>query len=132
MALKFYKCDKCGDVIIKAYDLENEISCCGEPVKLIEADVTDAALEKHVPEVEIDGSQVKVQVGSTLHPMTPEHFITLIALETENGYEVHPLDPDHDPVAQFAVADGDKAVRVYEYCNLHGLWKKELLPTAVY
>ena len=132
MALTFYKCDKCGDVIIKAYDLEDEISCCGDPMKPLKADVTDAALEKHVPDVTIDGDQVKVQVGSTLHPMIPEHFITFIALETENGYEVHPLDPDHEPVAQFAVAEGDKAIRVYEYCNVHGLWKKELLPDAVY
>jgi len=26
----------------------------------------------------------------------------------------------------FALADGDKVVATYEYCNLHGLWKKEV------
>ena len=28
-------------------------------------------------------------------------------------------------VAVFAIADGDKVVEAYEYCNLHGLWKAE-------
>ena len=28
--------------------------------------------------------------------------------------------------AEFVLADGDKAVAAYEYCNLHGLWVKEL------
>ena len=36
------------------------------------------------------------------------------------------LTPADKPEAVFAVAEGDKAVAVYEYCNLHGLWKVEL------
>ncbi len=132
MALTFYKCDICGEVIIEAFDTGHTPVCCGKPMRPLEAGTTDAVLEKHVPDCTVEGNTVKVQVGSVAHPMTPEHFITLIALETEKLYQVATLDPDHDPVATFAVAEGDKAVRVYEYCNLHGLWKKELLPSAEY
>ncbi|HHX72771.1 MAG TPA: superoxide reductase, partial [Clostridiales bacterium] len=31
-----------------------------------------------------------------------------------------------EAVAEFALADGDKAVAVFAYCNLHGLWKTVL------
>ena len=30
------------------------------------------------------------------------------------------------PKADFAVAAGDAPVKVYEYCNLHGLWVAEV------
>ena len=36
------------------------------------------------------------------------------------------LKPGEKPVAEFALLEGEKPVAVYEYCNLHGLWKKEL------
>ncbi|HBC27492.1 MAG TPA: desulfoferrodoxin, partial [Ruminococcaceae bacterium] len=26
----------------------------------------------------------------------------------------------------FALAEGEKPVAVYEYCNLHGLWKADI------
>ena len=29
-------------------------------------------------------------------------------------------------VADFAIAEGDEALKVYEYCNLHGLWVAEV------
>jgi superoxide reductase len=35
------------------------------------------------------------------------------------------LKPEEKPEAKFVAADG-KAIAVYEFCNLHGLWKKEL------
>ena len=46
---------------------------------------TDAAVEKHVPVIQIDGSKVTVTVGSAEHPMIPEHYIQWIALATRQG-----------------------------------------------
>ncbi len=63
-----------------------------------------------------------VEVGSTLHPMTEEHLIAFIVLVTEKGYQVAQLSATDEPKADFAVAAGDKPLKVYEYCNLHGLW----------
>lgn len=95
-------------------------------MKELVANTTDAATEKHVPVVKVDGNKVAVEVGSTLHPMTPEHLIEWIVLETDKGYTVHHLTADDEPKTAFVLADDEKAVAVYEYCNLHGLWKKEL------
>ena len=85
---------------------------------------TDAAQEKHVPVVMKKCKTVKVDVGSVAHPMTEEHLIEWVALETEQGYQVQYLKVNDAPVCVFKLADGDKAVGVYAYCNLHGLWFK--------
>ena len=58
--------------------------------------------------------------------MADDHFITMIVLETKKGYQVASLNPGDAPRAVFAVAEGDEPVAVYEYCNLHGLWKAEI------
>ena len=90
------------------------------------ANSVDAAVEKHVPVVEVNGNEVKVEVGSVAHPMGEDHYITFVCLVTEKGYQVAPLAPTQEAKAVFAVANGDKPVKVYEYCNLHGLWVAEL------
>ena len=33
-------------------------------------------------------------------------------------------DPDDEPKAIFALAEGDKALSAFEYCNLHGCGKR--------
>jgi superoxide reductase len=86
------------------------------------ASSTDAAKEKHVPVVTKKCKQVKVDVGSVTHPMSEEHLIEWIAIETEKGYQVKYLTADAAPVASFSLADGDAFVKAYAYCNLHGLW----------
>ena len=125
MKLEFYKCVHCGNVAVKLFDQGAPLMCCGEPMQKLEAGVTDAAREKHVPVATV-GETIHVEVGSVLHPMEEKHFITMIVLETTKGFQVAHLQPSMEPKADFAVAPGDKAVAVYEYCNLHGLWKAEL------
>ena len=124
--MKFYICKHCGNVITKLTSAQVPVKCCGEEMHVLEAGVTDAAQEKHVPAVAIDGSTVRVQVGEVEHPMMDAHYIQLIVLVTEKGYQVAPLTPADKPVATFALAEGDAPVKVYEHCNLHGLWVKEL------
>ncbi len=94
--------------------------------KELKANDTDAAQEKHVPVVTVDGDVVKVSVGSVAHPMTKEHLIAGIFLETNNGFQQRRLLPDTPPETEFKLIDGEKPVAVYEYCNLHGLWMKKL------
>ena len=90
----------------------------------VEPNTTDAALEKHVPVIEVEGNKVVVKVGDVAHPMTEAHYITMIALETKNGVQIKQLTPADAPVAEFALVDGDEVVAAYENCNLHGFWKK--------
>ena len=121
--MKFFKCNHCGNIVSYVQDNGPKVICCGEEMVELVPKTADSAVEKHVPVVEVEGSQVKVIVGSTLHPMAEEHSIQWIALETEQGEQLKYLKPGQEPVVTFQLVPGDKVVAAYEYCNLHGLWK---------
>ena len=124
MAVKFYKCPHCGNVITKMVDSAVPVVCCGKPMEELIANTVDASAEKHVPHVtEKENGILKIEVGSVHHPMTKEHHIAFIYVETENGGIR--VDLKDKPEAVISLGD-EKAVAVYEYCNLHGLWKTEL------
>lgn len=125
MKVKFLKCNHCGNVAVLMEDKGVPLVCCGEKMVELTANTTDAAVEKHVPEVMIDGNKIEIVVGSTVHPMQEEHYIQWIYLETENGGQFRKLTSSDEPRAQFLL-EGDKATAVYELCNLHGLWKKDI------
>ena len=115
--LRVYQCENCKKTIVSKEELKLD-----GWVELV-AGSTDAAQEKHVPVVTKKCKTVKVDVGSVAHPMTEEHLIEWVALETEQGYQLKQLSAGGEPVCTFTLADGDKAVAVYAYCNLHGLWQ---------
>ena len=123
MELKFFRCNHCGNIIVKIKDSSVPVVCCGENMQELVPGTTDAAVEKHLPVYETNGSTVSVTVGSVLHPMLPEHSINWICLQTNKGFQLKYLNPGEEPKAVFALADGEKVEAVYEYCNLHGLWK---------
>jgi superoxide reductase len=125
MSKKFYICPHCGNIVGMIVDSGAVPVCCGEPMKELKANSTDAAQEKHVPVVTINGDAVKVEVGSVAHPMTDEHYIQWIYIQTEKGGQRKALKPGDAPVAEF-VLKGDKVTAAYAYCNLHGLWKKDV------
>ena len=60
-----------------------------------------------------------------IHPMLSKHFIEWVYVQTENGGQRKALKPDDKPNVTFCLGD-DKAVAVYAYCNLHGLWMTEV------
>lgn len=122
--MKFYVCEHCGNIIEKVVDKGVPVVCCGEKMKELVPGSVDAAAEKHVPVVECDGDKVTVTVGDVEHPMAEEHYIGWIAIETEQGVQRKTLKAGQKPQAQFVLADGDKLVATYAWCNLHGLWKK--------
>lgn len=124
MATKFYKCLHCGNVIQKVVDSKVPVVCCGEKMQELIPGTVDASVEKHLPVVTVlDETTIKVEVGSVAHPMLPEHHIAFIYVETENGGIR--VDLKDKPEAVISLGN-ERAVAVYEYCNLHGLWKTEL------
>jgi superoxide reductase len=128
MKTLFYRCKGCGNFVLFVDEKTGcTPKCCGEPMEELVANTADAAVEKHVPQVADDGNIVKVQVGSTIHPMLDAHYIQFICLETDKGIQIKYLKPGEEPKAEFAPAGWEKAIAVYEFCNLHGLWKKDLL-----
>lgn len=122
---KFLRCEHCGNMVGMLNDSGVPMICCGEPMKELVPNTTDAANEKHVPVVTVEGDVLKAVVGSVEHPMEEAHYIQFIFVETDKGGHRRALKPGEKPEAEFNL-HGEKPVAVYEYCNLHGLWKKEL------
>lgn len=123
---KFFVCKHCGNVVELLYDSGVQVVCCGEPMVRMEPGTSDGAAEKHVPVYTMDGNVMHVQVGEVPHPMLEEHYIGWIWLVTENGGHRKWLSPGDEPKADFVLAEGDKPVAVYEWCNIHGLWKADV------
>ena len=123
----FFRCEGCGNfVTFLGEKTACTPKCCGMTMAELIPNTTDAAQEKHVPAVTVDGQKVTVQVGSTEHPMLEAHYIQFIILETSQGWQKKDLKPGDAPKAVFALAEGETPVAAYEYCNLHGLWKAEI------
>ena len=122
--IRFYKCEHCGNIVGLIHNAGVPMMCCGQKMTELVPNTEEASVEKHLPVVtKIDDCHIKVEVGSVAHPMTPEHHIAFIYVETEKGGMK--IDLSEKPEAVFCTC-ADKPVAVYEYCNLHGLWKTEL------
>ena len=126
MDIKLYKCAHCGNIAIKVVDSGVPLVCCGEPMQALKAGSVDAAVEKHVPAVQVQADTVNVTVGEVEHPMLAEHWIEWVVLETDKGFHTAVLAPGQAPKAVFALAPGEMGRAVYAYCNLHGLWEVKI------
>lgn len=124
--VRFLIDDTCGKIVEELNQFEKQISCCGQPMKELKANTSDGATEKHVPLVEKDGRNVTVKVGSIYHPMTEEHSIAWVYLQTKKGGQRKNLCPAEEPIARFVVTEDDEPIAAYAYCNLHGFWKTEV------
>ena len=92
MKQQFLICKHCGNIVAIIRDKGVPIICCGEKMHEIIPGTTEASGEKHIPVYEMDGNIVHVTVGSVEHPMTQEHYIEWVCLETEHGVQYAHLD----------------------------------------
>lgn len=116
-----YKCDTCGNLCEVLADGKPPLVCCNQPMKKMEPNTVDAAVEKHVPVIEREGNKVTVKVGEVAHPMTPEHYI--LFLEVIAGNKVYRYDFTKEATtaeATFLIEETELLARAY--CNLHGFW----------
>lgn len=123
--IKFYICEHCGNIVEMVHDAGVKPICCGQKMNELVPNTVEASGEKHIPAVSVREGIVEVNVGSVDHPMVEEHFIEWVELITDKGIQRKYLNAGEAPNAVFPLGD-DKAVAVYAYCNLHGLWKTEL------
>ena len=124
MAARFdvYECEVCGHIVEVLREGKGQLVCCDQPMKLLEANTVDAAVEKHVPVVEKAGGGIKVKVGSVPHPMEAEHWIEWVQVINDGTSYMRFLSPGDGPEGFFEIEPaGDMIAR--EHCNLHGLWK---------
>lgn len=122
---KFYICPHCRNTVEMIYDTDIKLFCCGDQMEELLPNTVEASGEKHIPTVTLQGDVVEVNVGSVDHPMETVHWIEWVQLVTEKGSQRKYLKPGEAPNVRFRLEE-DKAVAVYAYCNLHGLWKTEL------
>ena len=118
----FYRCPICGNIIGMIQDAGVVPVCCGQPMEQLTANSVDAAVEKHVPVIIQKDRMITVTVGETPHPMTNEHFISWIYLQTSLGGHRRILKPGDKAEACFCLCEGETPINVFSYCNIHGLW----------
>lgn len=123
MGLKWFVCERCGELAELIRDEGEPLVCCGQEMRELVPAITDAAVEKHVPVYQVEKGVVKVKVGETPHPMLPEHWIEWVVLQSKQGTQRKLLAPGQPPEVCFALCEGDEVEAVYAFCNLHQLWK---------
>jgi len=123
--VRFFICEHCGNLIGVIHNAGVPMMCCGQKMTAIEPGTVDASREKHLPVVNVEGNTVTVTVGSVAHPMSEEHSILWVYLQTSKGGQRKCLSVDEEPSVRFALID-ETPVAVYAYCNLHGLWKTDI------
>ena len=123
--VKFYVCPHCGNLVEMVNDAGVNPVCCGQKMKELVPNTVEASGEKHIPAVNVGEGFVEVNVGSVDHPMVDVHWIEWVELVTDKGNHRKSLNPGEAPNVKFLL-NGEKPLAVYAYCNLHGLWKKEL------
>jgi superoxide reductase len=121
--LNVFKCDHCGIIVEVLHGGGGSLVCCNHNMRQLRENETDAAVEKHVPVIEKVQGGVKVSVGSIPHPMQEEHFIEWIEIIADGKVYREHLKPGDKPEAFFPVEA--KEITAREYCNLHGLWKRQ-------
>ena len=122
---KFYICPVCRNTVEMVYDTDIALFCCGEKMVELIPNTVEASGDKHIPVATVKGNVVEVNVGIADHPMAEVHWIQWVQLITDKGSYRKTLNPGEEPHVTFHL-NGEKAVAVYAYCNLHGLWKTEL------
>ncbi len=120
--MEVYKCEICGNIVEVTHGGAGQLVCCGKPMVAMEEKTADKTTEKHVPVIEKVTGGYRVTVGSTLHPMVPEHYIEWIELISDDNVFRKYLQPGDDPVVVFQSGYFDR-VEAREYCSVHGLWK---------
>lgn len=122
MEFKLYRCPICGNIAWKLVDKGVPLFCCGQKMEELVPGTTDGAVEKHVPVLRREDSQVTVAVGETLHPMEDAHSIQLIAAVSGDTAVVRLPKPGSQPTLTLT-ANGP--VTAYAYCDLHGYWSAQ-------
>ena len=120
--MKIFECSNCKNQVLMLKSSGAPMVCCGESMNELVAGTTDAAAEKHIPAYTLEGNQLHVVIGEVLHPMTEPHYIEWIAVEQGTKTWFKQLTPSDEPKATFTIDEGEEFV-VYEFCNLHKLWK---------
>ena len=119
--LEIYKCEICGNIVEVLHGGKGTLVCCGKEMVRQTENTVDAAVEKHVPVVEVLDDGVLVKVGEVAHPMQDDHYIEWVQIIVGDRCSRIFLKPGMAPEGKFTPPK--EGITAREYCNLHGLWK---------
>ena len=108
----FYVCPVCGNVLCACG--EAVVSCCGITLPPLSAESPDS---EHAIKVETCEDEYFVSVE---HAMSKQHYISFIAVVTDNGIMLTKLYPEGEAAARFKI---NRTYAVFAYCNKHGLFR---------
>ena len=120
---KLFLCNHCGNITALIENAGVPLYCCGEKMHALTPESAEGAPEKHIPKYTREGNEIRVCVGENAHPMTEEHHISFVALETDGGVQYRKLSAGGQPEVVFPILLGEQVTNIYAYCNLHGLWQ---------
>ncbi len=130
---QIYRCNICGNIVEIVHSGVGQLVCCNENMELLEEKEKEEGTEKHLPLItelpanvcqEKDG--FKVKIGEIEHPSDENHYIEWIEINTEDGKSGKKfLVPGDKPEVDFYTRM--KVTGVRAYCNIHGLWKKDVV-----
>lgn len=125
MEERFFYCETCGNLLFATIASGITPYCCGDEMTLLTPQEEEMYSDKHQPVVQnIGNNMLKVTIGSQLHPMSQEHNIRFICVETTNCVIIRYLCENEKPEVTICYSGTPKAV--YAYCNKHGLWRKDI------
>ncbi len=115
--LNLKKCNKCGTIVNVMHCDDKNIMCCNEIMLDVKSNVTECAIEKHLPTYKVIDNKILVEVN---HVMEDDHYISFITLVKDNLEITKYLNGELKAQVEFPYLEGST---LYAYCNKHGLWK---------
>lgn len=109
-------------------DTGKRVCCCKENMDELVPDHKKELEAGHKPYIKESGGVVTVTVGNEdkRHPMLPEHAVAWVCLVTTEGSHRKILRPDGTAEACFHLSPGEKVIKAFAYCNVHGIWVAEV------
>ncbi len=130
---EIYKCNICGNIVEVLHTGVGELVCCNQNMVVFESKSTDEGTEKHLPVIEELPSNMcqgkdgfRIKIGEVLHPQEEAHYIEWVEINTADGKSGKKfLKSGDELVVDFYTRVDVVSVRVY--CNIHGLWEKNVV-----
>ncbi|HAF07987.1 MAG: desulfoferrodoxin family protein [bacterium] len=116
------KCTNCKNVVEILRKGDGELFCCGKPMVKEESKNNDNGVEKHLPVIKEKETYFEIAVGEVEHPMTSEHHIEWVEVNTDKESIKKFFNVNEKPV--FNIPKNHKVKNVRAYCNIHGLWRR--------
>ncbi len=122
--MKHFVCKGCGNLVAMVQNSGKRLVCCDKRMDEVVPRSDDNLAEKHTPVLKAEDGKITVTVGPAdkMHPMTHEHAVAWVCLVTNKGSQRKMLSPNGVAEAVFLITPDERVLKVFAYCNVHGLW----------